>query len=155
MEKLDIIKYIMKTPDNTNPAIIDSMLDELISSQPNPITWIEWSGDITGRAKIDMGDGDNFTYKVSKTILTAEDLNNMHLVTYDDGDRYVGTLSSEEATDLDGAILFNGEFACVSGKAGEYHNEDLTITIPEDGTYFPIMDVDYYVNMLLKNNGIN
>lgn len=64
MEKTDIVEYVMHTPHNTNSAVLNSMLNELLASQPAPvppepqsnIIWIEWDGNTTGLPTIEMGE---------------------------------------------------------------------------------------------------
>ena len=41
MDKNDILEYVMKTPENTNPAVLGDMLDQIEGGNPNYVETIE------------------------------------------------------------------------------------------------------------------
>lgn len=50
MDKQDIIKYVMKTPENTNPAVLGDLLDQMGGGNPNYVETV------TGTAANPWGD---------------------------------------------------------------------------------------------------
>lgn len=109
---------------------------------------IRWDGNIEGRAKlIGMEElGATPCYKVSSKMFTAEELTGgLYRISVNDGH---DEIDSSHILDLGGALAAENAFI-VSGKAGVY-NVGVPVTVPEDGTYFGLVDATVYIAELVK-----
>lgn len=101
MEKQDIINYVLKTPTNTNPAVLSGMLDSIEGSGSGAIEMTTvFEDDISLTYTIGQfgppvgGYDDNFTIQVT---------NGFFKLVYDNNDVLLGTIK-------EGAIINSGDY---------------------------------------------
>ena len=160
MSKQDIADYVFKTPHNTNPAILNQKLDELVeesggSVQPDwnqndetaadyvknrpggydtviPAKEITWDGNPEGRETISIGN--DAMVCVSSDVLSAEQFEGAELTISENGYERTEELHADSVTQITpGIYAIWGDAAVVVTKPGATLN---ALIFPSAGVYF-------------------
>lgn len=102
MEKLDILKYVMNTPNNTNRAVLESMLNGLESGESTMRQAMFWNGEVGSKEVIPYSENVAWV-KVHNTPLLENELKDAYIVFY--ASENIACMKADTVAKLDDQIL--------------------------------------------------
>lgn len=159
----NIVEYINKTPGNTNPSVVVSMVQSILNNSIDQSGYcIVWDGEVSNRDKITIegitgdepGEDADFAlnfYKVSDSVFSPNQLVNSYFSYDTPSNEFI--ITEELVVNLENiTIVYGGDaLPVVTAYAGEYYLEGVSVIVPSNGTYF--MALSDKNNLIIHRTG--